>query len=569
MRARRPVTHVATLLAAASLIAMIQSASAQTSFEGEFLIFGRSGQRLTPFVEEARRVFWTSDINTDGIVSVDDYEQASLQASSAMRADAVAEFLRFDTNGDGVATRDEILRAELQKARSDDRPRPERFRLSEEVLRRYVDGLVDLRMRADTNRDGRVEFAEMLAAARSRPAPSAEPTQSRLSLLSAADENNDGVTDIAEFDRAAERAFRTIDTDGDQSLSADEAETFRARIRGRTVAPSAANRPGPSIAAERPAAETASRPGCAMPRASDAAQVILLSAYEPESVSTTTIASQDIEIGTASITIEPGSGPIYIVAATYEPTIWRISGSVERLERLVLTSTTTAPGARGPERRPLAGATGVPAERVTFLGQTACIRYFAEAPSIASATATGTIAREAGKAPAVVSARYQVSGFAVPSGGVRAASTTGPRRQIAVQTGEGPTVVVDGKDSTVITQTSTASLESQLQRTKPGGVVEIDPKDVVASHVAERYEVLPQEAGLIQLVRSGALKQNIGREFLITKKIRMPAGLSGGHLAKFVLLRGVPEPDGDFGHSTVISEETGMPIVRQAQRPNR
>jgi len=87
--------------------------------------------------------------------------------------------------------------------------------------------------------------------------------------------------------------------------------------------------------------------------------------------------------------------------------------------------------------------------------------------------------------------------------------------------------------------------------------------------VAERYEVLPQEAGLIQLVRSGALKQNIGREFLITKKIRMPAGLSGGHLAKFVLLRGVPEPDGDFGHSTVISEETGMPIVRQAQRPNR
>lgn len=44
---------------------------------------------------------------------------------------------------------------------------------------------------------------------------------------------------------------------------------------------------------------------------------------------------------------------------------------------------------------------------------------------------------------------------------------------------------------------------------------------------------------------------------MINKKIRFPAGLAGAHSVKFLLLRGVPKPDGNPGHSTVISEETG------------
>jgi hypothetical protein len=72
--------------------------------------------------------------------------------------------------------------------------------------------------------------------------------------------------------------------------------------------------------------------------------------------------------------------------------------------------------------------------------------------------------------------------------------------------------------------------------------------------------VLPEEAGLVQLVAAGDIARNRLGEYLIKKKIRFPAGLYGGHSVKFLLLRGVPTPDGDPGHSVVISEETGGEI---------
>ena len=83
---------------------------------------------------------------------------------------------------------------------------------------------------------------------------------------------------------------------------------------------------------------------------------------------------------------------------------------------------------------------------------------------------------------------------------------------------------------------------------------------MVASLPVERYQVLPEEAGLNQLMRAGKIAQDRGGEYLIKKKIRFPADLTGAHSVKFLLLRGVPSPDGDSGHSEVISEETGKEI---------
>lgn len=78
--------------------------------------------------------------------------------------------------------------------------------------------------------------------------------------------------------------------------------------------------------------------------------------------------------------------------------------------------------------------------------------------------------------------------------------------------------------------------------------------------------MLPQQAGLIQLVQQGALTQNSSGEFPIHRKIRFPAGLAGAHSVKFLLLRGVPLPDGDPAHSEVVSEETGQPIKFERRR---
>lgn len=94
-------------------------------------------------------------------------------------------------------------------------------------------------------------------------------------------------------------------------------------------------------------------------------------------------------------------------------------------------------------------------------------------------------------------------------------------------------------------------------------MIEIDPAKVVSPVPVASYDVLPQQAGLLQLMRSGALTQNRGGEFLIYRKIRYPAGLGGAHSVNFLLLKGVPVPDGDPVHATVISEETGQPIGKR------
>jgi hypothetical protein len=157
----------------------------------------------------------------------------------------------------------------------------------------------------------------------------------------------------------------------------------------------------------------------------------------------------------------------------------------------------------------------------------------------------------------VVVAHYEIGEVALPSGHVQKAKND--NAGLLVIHKSAGTLRIEGDPSGVVIQTGPRSLESEFKRFNPGGLVEIDPARVVSSLTAERYVVLPQQAGLLQLVRSGALAENRNGEFLIKQKIRFPAELHGAHAVKFLLLRGVPEPEGDPGHSCVIVEATGAP----------
>src|SRR4051812_14651347 len=86
------------------------------------------------------------------------------------------------------------------------------------------------------------------------------------------------------------------------------------------------------------------RSGCEMPKPSDKAKVILFSTSYVESLSTSTIGSQDNKIGAATVTIEPGAEPLYMVIAARDAVIWRLQGDVGRVERLVLASNTSGRG---------------------------------------------------------------------------------------------------------------------------------------------------------------------------------------------------------------------------------
>ena len=291
-----------------------------------------------------------------------------------------------------------------------------------------------------------------------------------------------------------------------------------------------------------------------MPSASDKAKVVLLTGYETGALSSTTLGSQDAVIFAGRVNVEPGPEPLYVVISTYSPTIWQFSGSVERIERVVLSSSRTGPNSGDPKLPALVGATGVSAERVSFV-RSNCINYFMDAPTSASLQAGAEIRNRVGKVPDIVAAKYSIGGFSIPSGKIE--SVRDQRQQpLVIQKSEG-TLNIVGNPRNVVIQAGPSRARDEMIRFFPGGVTEIDPKTVVASVPAAAYDVLPSQAGLVQLLAAGLLTQNSAGEYIVTQKIRFPAGLYGAHLVTFLVMKGAPYPDGDPGHSCVIVEETG------------
>ena len=90
----------------------------------------------------------------------------------------------------------------------------------------------------------------------------------------------------------------------------------------------------------------------------------------------------------------------------------------------------------------------------------------------------------------------------------------------------------------------------------PGGLVEIDPRSVVTPTTVARYEVLPSQMGLAQLLGSGAIQREPGsRALRVVKPIpRMPPAMGGAHSEQLILNRDVPTPPGDPVHSCVRRE---------------
>jgi len=300
--------------------------------------------------------------------------------------------------------------------------------------------------------------------------------------------------------------------------------------------------------------QAATKAACTFPPASDAAKVVLFEAYGTEALSTVTIGSQSVATESGRIIVEPGEEPLYIVVASYRPVIWQFSGAIARIERLVMAGESTGPNQSVRGETPLVGATGVPAERIVFLGQPECMTYHAGPNFIRSEAATEAVRSQTGQSPVVVAPNEQIGSVTLPSGQITMTQVPGsPRR---------PRRLSDGSLETI---PRVDALQRRMLRFHPGAWIGVDdPSAVVASKPVERYEVLPQEAGLIQLEQDGALERNEQGEFLVWKKIKFPADLHGSQLVRFRIQKDVPMPAGDPGHSCVIMEETGMALHNAA-----
>lgn len=537
------------------LMAAAQAAFAQDS-DGDTtrrLLGGRAQTTLKEHLDRTREEFFTSDYNTDGRLSIEDAAVGQSMAAASLRSAAIGALLVADLDGDQVVTVDELKTVFRYKEMRHGRIGDEAAFLKKhrEVLAKDKDG------------DGRITFAEAGALPElfkpQRPFGRAavRPLDKTLTL----DIDGDGSVSLVEYQAWQEAYFRAVDADSNGTLSHDEiAQAANTKLRtarpdkgligiseGREAARKAEV---DKVLAARKAADP-----CAMPKASAAAQIIAVGAYETDTLSNIALGSRDDVTQTAPIDIEAGDRPLYVVVVAYENVIWRFTGATERIEHVVLSGRRKS--GSDASARPRVGQTGIAAEKTTYVPSNNCLGYFHKPQSREAVRAFQQIEEGVDRKPDLVVAVYSVTRLQLPSNPQFSARTQPGRlhdgeRDVTFQSYrevDGLVRVETGQRADPDPAIRQAQLS--LRRFSPGGVTEINARDVKSAVEILPYDVLPQEAGLVQLLQSGALAKDRSGPYVITRKIRIPAGLAGAHLTSFMLADGVPPPAGNAGHSSV------------------
>ena len=259
---------------------------------------------------------------------------------------------------------------------------------------------------------------------------------------------------------------------------------------------------------------------CNLMQPSRGAKIVRLSAYEGEQLSNISLAGQDEETTTSEIRIEPGKEPLFIIASSYEAQIWRFTGAVGRIEHVILSA-----WQKNPFGQPAAGLTGTGKTKLSVTTPDCIGGYYKPADN-------GIIEKEFGRQPDVSASVYGLAGMSVPS---KAEYKLKPSRPASLASTSGRNVEGAWKAFTRFT---------------PAGVFQFNPAEVVVKGKAERYEVLPHQAGLVQLLLSGAIQAS-GDGYIVRKPMRFPGSMGGAHSTTFIVPVGVPMPTGSRSHNCV------------------
>ena len=290
-------------------------------------------------------------------------------------------------------------------------------------------------------------------------------------------------------------------------------------------------------------------PNCSFPGYPEGAQVVLLSADRGLAVSSASLGGQDVSTSVVLVVVEPGDTPLYVIGTASRAVLWRFSGATQRIRHLVLASGHSVTSPDFGTRIPM-GETGVPRDTVTFLPETRCLINFDKPSSKAAEMDSDRIKDRVGHAPDMVAAREAVTRFSIPSGEVVASSL--------YDTAQGRELEKQRLLSFLSTDPLAGHpLDYDIASRFPNGVMQVDSDDVIANVPVERYETLPESAGLKQLIDRGALEQVNVDMYRILRPMRMPAELSGAH---FTLMKGVPRPEGIYRGACVIDQETGQAV---------
>lgn len=296
---------------------------------------------------------------------------------------------------------------------------------------------------------------------------------------------------------------------------------------------------------------------CTAPEPSDGTDVVVLSAYEGAALSTVSIAGMDDETHVADIVIEAGDTSLYLFLTAYSNMIWNISGSIDRLDKVVVQRS-------GRSEDNGAGVVGVAPENVHFVSRNSCMKPVHSIEGGEGIIAYRQVARSLGQDPDHMLAHYTIGSITLPSG--EGSKEDGEGTDIIIYNGQRYTLGPDGPK--IIDESEGQGPGDQpfgvrqvyrdLLSFSPGGIRHLDVDTIVSPGEAKGYDVMPQQAGLLQLLLEGKISYTRDGFYMINEPIaRFPAGLAGAHSVKFMLAEGVPMPGGSPGHSSVYSAETG------------
>jgi hypothetical protein len=287
-----------------------------------------------------------------------------------------------------------------------------------------------------------------------------------------------------------------------------------------------------SDAAATRIAPRATLPTCHLPTPSPRDRILLHHAHTGL-VSNVALVTRDDVTYVANIAIEPGGTPLYLLLVSpHKPVIWNITGATNRITRAVLVGS----HAHGTQTVAV-GAIGVRENLVTTHILCNGVPELAAPRDSAYMThMMGILRPMLGREPEIIVASEEGNSVALPSGRVAPLGPDVTRPFLGFDRNEW----------------------SEVVRFHNGHLARVSRARVVGAP-AMRYDILPQEFGLAQLVGNGSLRRmpspRFGHQvYRLQRPIsRIPAGLYGAHLVKFEVPMGMPRPPGDLAHSCLVT----------------